>query len=70
MIFHYSGLEHFEWPQDFNTTTANGTVVANNIWPVLAINGVVGTVISEVLWLTYVCGALSLAASHFSYFLL
>lgn len=37
-IFHYSNLEMFEWP-------------TRQQWLFLLANGIVGTVLSEVLWL-------------------
>jgi len=40
-LFHYSKLESFEWP-------------TRHQWTFLLLNGLVGTVLSEVLWLWYV----------------
>ncbi|XP_065183424.1 uncharacterized protein LOC135814254 isoform X1 [Sycon ciliatum] len=45
LIFNYTGVEKFELP---NQVHGNGT---EYIWEVLVINGLVGTVLSEVLWL-------------------
>lgn len=38
LILHYSGLEHLEWP-------------SSKQWLLLVVNGLVGTVFSELLWL-------------------
>lgn len=40
-IFHYSKLELFEWPSDKQ-------------WMFLAISGMVGTALTEILWIWYV----------------
>jgi solute carrier family 35 protein F5 len=55
LLWHYTGLEEFEWPPD------------PAVWTLLLINGMVGTVISELVWLGGVfltsplVGSLSLA---------
>lgn len=41
-ILHYGHWEEFEWPDTHQ-------------WTFLIINGLIGTVLSEVLWLWYVC---------------
>ena len=43
VVFHYTGVEEFVLPND----VVNGT----HVWTYLTVNGVVGTVFSEVLWL-------------------
>lgn len=39
LIWHYMGLEEFEWPP------------TPDIWTLLLVNGFIGTVISELVWL-------------------
>ena len=39
VVWHFSSLEVFEWPPN------------STVWTLLLINGFVGTVLSELLWL-------------------
>ena len=39
VVWHFSSLEVFEWPPN------------STVWTLLIINGFVGTVLSELLWL-------------------
>lgn len=39
LIWHYTGVEYFELPP------------TNEVWTLLLVNGFVGTVLSELLWL-------------------
>jgi hypothetical protein len=42
IIWHYTGFELFQWPPN------------SNVWTLMLVNGFVGTVLSELLWLWYV----------------
>ena len=39
VVWHWSSLETFEWPPN------------STVWTLLLVNGLVGTVLSELLWL-------------------
>ncbi len=41
-FWHYTGIEPFEWPTTYE------------VWTILLVNGFVGTVLSELLWLWWV----------------
>ena len=41
-FWHYTGIEEFELPP------------TSNVWTLLLINGFIGTVLSELLWLWYI----------------
>ena len=51
VIWHFTGIEPFEVP-------------SNSVWTLLLVNGFIGTVLSELFWLWWVCSSVSVCLAN------